>query len=57
MTKRHRFQLWQDGIMVAAVDCPERHLALKEISHYASLYERDGPIKIREVNPQETIND
>jgi hypothetical protein len=48
-TERHRFQLWQDGIMVAAVDCAERHIALKEIAHYAAVYEQDGPVEIREV--------
>jgi hypothetical protein len=47
--ERHRFQLWQDGIMVAAVDCANRHSAMKEIAHYAVVYEQDGPVKIVEV--------
>ena len=47
--ERHRFQLWQDGILVAAVDCANRHSAMKEIAHYAAVYEQDGPVKIREV--------
>ena len=49
MAERHRFQLWQDGIMVAAVDCPNRYSALKEIAHYAGVYGQDGPVKIKEV--------
>lgn len=47
----HRFEVWQDGIMVAAVEASEHHQALKEISHYAMLYERDGPIQIKEIKP------
>lgn len=47
--ERHRFQLWQDGIMVAAVDCTNRHTAMNEIAHYATVYEQDGPVKIVEV--------
>lgn len=47
----HRFEVWQDGIMVASVEHSEHHVALKEISHYAMLYERDGPIEIREIRP------
>lgn len=47
--ERHRFQLWQDGIMVAAVESASRHSAMKEIAHYAAVYEQDGPVKITEV--------
>jgi len=50
--ERHRFQLWQDGIMVAAVDSPNRHSAMREIAHYAAVYEQDGPVKIKEVKPR-----
>jgi hypothetical protein len=49
MNERHRFQLWQDGIMVAAVDCASREYALKEIGHYAAVYGQDGPVNIVEV--------
>lgn len=47
----HRFEVWQGGIMVASVEASEHHQAIKEISHYAMLYERDGPIEIREIKP------
>jgi hypothetical protein len=55
MSERHRFQLWQDGIMVAAVDCANRHSAMKEIAHYAAVYEQDGPVKIVEVKPRRRV--
>lgn len=35
--------------MVAAVDCANRHSAMKEIAHYAAVYEQDGLVKIVEV--------
>lgn len=43
-----KFELWQGGMKVAAVDCPEYHTGLREISHYAMMYEQDGPIELRE---------
>jgi len=51
---QYRFQLWQDGMLVAAVDCADRKSAMKEIMHYAAIYEQDGPVKIREVKPRTT---
>lgn len=47
----HRFEVWQDGIMVASVEATKYHEALREISHYAAQYERDGPIEIKEIKP------
>ena len=51
-----RFQLWQDGMLVAAVDCENRHSAMKEIAHYAAVYEQDGPVKIVEVKPRRAVS-
>lgn len=42
-----RFELWQDGMMVACVEGPRRK-ALSEIRHYALMYGQDGPVEIRE---------
>ena len=40
------YELWQDGMIVAAVDCNDEELAKKEIQHYALVYSQDGPVKI-----------
>lgn len=47
MTKRHRYQLWQDGIEVAGVDAPNLDSARREIMHYAMVYGQDGPVEIK----------
>ena len=44
-----KFQLWKDGMLIAVVECESRHYAMKEIAHYAAVYEQDGPVKIIEV--------
>lgn len=49
MIEEFRFQLWQSGVMVAAVSAPDRARALVEIGHYAKQYEQDGPTEIKEV--------
>ena len=51
-----KFQLWQDGMMVAMVECENRHSAMKEIAHYAAVYEQDGPVKIVEVKPSHPVS-
>lgn len=44
----YRFEVWQDGIVVAAVEGPIRHRVLQEIARYATLYETEGPVEIKE---------
>ena len=46
----YQYGLFQDGLMVAAVDAPDKQRALAEINHYAMMYGQDGPVEIREVN-------
>lgn len=41
------YELWQDGIMVAAVTCAKRDDAEREIRHYGAMYRQDGPCEIR----------
>lgn len=40
-----RYRLKQDGLVVAGA---EGERALQEITHYAAVYERDGPVQIEE---------
>lgn len=40
------YEVWQGGMRVASC-CGPDHIALKEISHYAALYEQEGPIEIK----------
>lgn len=42
----YRYQLIQDGVVVAAVESNDEALAEREIKHYAMVYEQDGPVKI-----------
>lgn len=43
----HEFELWQDGIMVAAAGSDNEDEARREIWHYAMQYVQDGPIEIK----------
>jgi len=43
----YRYQLWQDGIMVAEVIADDQEVAIREIKHYAAQHEQDGPVEIR----------
>ena len=43
-----KFELWQGGIRVAAVESTRRHEAEREINHYAMMYAADGPWEIKE---------
>jgi hypothetical protein len=45
--KRYRAELWQDGMCVAAVDCPTEEAMRQEILHYALVYSQDGSVEIR----------
>jgi hypothetical protein len=42
-----RAELWQDGIMVAAVDAPTLDECNREIEHYAMMYRQDCPVTIK----------
>lgn len=45
--KSFRRELWQDGVMVAAVECKTMALADHEIWRYAAQYAQDGPVLIK----------
>lgn len=47
MSEQHRFELWQGGLMVAAVESPDKDRALLEAGHYAMIYSQDGPVEIK----------
>jgi hypothetical protein len=40
------FKIEQDNMVVAKGFCPNYHRALQEASHYAMMYEQDGPVKV-----------
>lgn len=46
--KEYQYDLIQDGIIVASVICSSREAALKEITHYATIYSQDGAVEIKE---------
>jgi len=41
-----KYQLKQNGIIVAEVDCNNDEQAKKEIQHYAMMYSQDGEVEI-----------
>lgn len=45
----YRYQLIQDGMVVASVDAPKKEQAEREINHYAFMYRQDGPVEIKDV--------
>lgn len=47
MAKDFKYELWQDGLMVACVYAAEKADAQKEIQHYAMMYRQDGPVVIK----------
>lgn len=49
--KTFAFGVWQGGIMVANVEAPTLHDALREISRYGVQYQQDGPIEILQIDP------
>jgi len=44
---KYKYDLIQDGIVVASVIAPTRKEAEKEIKHYIFMYGQDGPIEIK----------
>jgi hypothetical protein len=48
MPQEYTYELWQDGIMVAATSAATRKQAHDEIKHYAFMYAQDGPCQVRE---------
>ena len=50
--KRYSAELWQDGVCVAAVDCPTKEDMRREIGHYAMMYGQDGPVRVVELSPK-----
>ena len=41
------YELEQDGMIVASVDCEDEETAMKEIQHYALMYCQDGEVEIK----------
>lgn len=44
--KQYSAKLIQEGIEVAGVSGPDKEVVLREIFHYALIYEQDGPVII-----------
>jgi hypothetical protein len=44
--KRFAAELWQNGVKVASVDCPDEDSMNREIVHYTLIYAENGPVKI-----------
>jgi len=44
----HRFEVWQDGLMVAQTSSADRHQAASSALHYARVYAQDGPVEVFE---------
>jgi len=53
MSKQYEAELWQDGIMVAAVSAPDEETMRREISHYAMMYAQDGPVTVKEAKDEQ----
>ena len=49
--KVYRFDLIQNGIVVASVESASKAGAAREIGHYAVMYAQDGPVEIVERMP------
>lgn len=48
--KRYKYDLIQDGLIVACVDAATDLEARREIGHYALMYSQDGPVKVVNVS-------
>ncbi len=46
-SQEYKFELWQNGMMVAMVRSANEDRAIAEINHYAMMYGQDGPCEIR----------
>jgi|WetSurMetagenome_2_1015567.scaffolds.fasta_scaffold132341_2 hypothetical protein len=44
----YRYDLKQNGMIVASAECTIKEDALKEIQHYALMYSQDGDVEIIE---------
>lgn len=44
---KYRYDLIQDGMIVASVIAPTKKQGEKEIGHYAFMYQQDGPVEIK----------
>ena len=45
--KSFRAEVWQDGMMMAAVEGRNRKHVERDILHYAMVYGQDGPVQIK----------
>lgn len=43
----YRAEVWQDGVMVAAVEHINHLTVAREIMHYAYQYAQDGPVTVK----------
>lgn len=44
---RYRFQVWQDGMIVASGSGTDPAAVRREANHYAMMYGQGGPVKVR----------
>ena len=50
--KQWRAELWQEGVMMACVECRDKLDVEREIHHYALMYSQDGPVEIKWKGPK-----
>lgn len=46
--RTHKYQLIQNGVVMASVYSESKEQAEKEINHYALVYSQDGPVEIKD---------
>jgi hypothetical protein len=51
--KEHRFEIVQEGMVVAGVTSPSEAKGFMEAMRYAMQYRQDGPVTMRYKNPKD----
>lgn len=51
--KDHRFEIVQDGMVVASVSSPSEAKGFQEATRYAMQYREEGPVTMRYKNPKD----
>lgn len=46
----YEFEVWQDGQPVAWANANSLAAAAREASHYAAIYQQDGPVEVKRVD-------
>lgn len=50
MDAEYEFEVWQDGQPVAWANAVSLAAAAREASHYAAVYQQDGPVEVKRVD-------